>query len=541
MPDSQEHVNDGTPRRGLLAAVMTVGVITFLSRILGLVRDILIARMLGAGIGADAFFVAFRIPNFLRRLFAEGAFSQAFVPVLSEYKTQRSADEVRDLIAHTAGALTLVLTIVTCLGILAAPWVIGVFAPGFHSGDGTKRLLAEQMLRITFPYLLLISLAALCAGVLNTYERFGVPAFTPVFLNVSMIGCALVLGPELTEPAFALAIGVTIGGILQLGFQLPFIARLGLLVWPKIRRGHGGVKRITALMLPALFGASVSQLNLLVNTLLASFLVTGSVSWLYFSDRLLEFPLGVFGVALGTVILPRLSSQHASADKRAFAATLDWSLRLALLIGVPAAVALFVLAGPLLTTLFHYGEFRALDVRMAALSLQAYAFGLVGFVAIKVLAPTYFARQDTRTPVKFGIVAVVANIVFALLLIGPLAHVGLALAISMAGLVNAGLLYGGVIRMHIYQPASGWMRLGLQIAVASLLMASMLDWAAGDLRSWLDNDVFGRIAKLALLVGVGAASYVVTLLALGIRPRQLRAPPSRVSTDGQSSSTGSSE
>lgn len=525
MPDSNEHVNETSKgRRGLLGAVATVGGITVISRVLGLLRDIIIARLLGAGVGADAFFVAFRIPNFLRRLFAEGAFSQAFVPVLSEYKTQRARDETRELIAHTAGALTLVLVLITSIGILFAPWVIGVFAPGFHAGDGVKLRLAEQMLQITFPYLLLISLAALCAGVLNTYERFGVPAFTPVLLNISMIGCALMVGPLLNEPAFALAIGVTVGGLLQLGFQLPFIARLGLLAWPRFRRGHEGVKRIVRLMLPAVFGASVSQLNLLINTLLASFLVTGSVSWLYFSDRLLEFPLGVFGVALGTVILPRLSSQHASDNREAFTATLDWSLRLGLLIAVPAAVALFLLAAPLLTTLFHYGEFRAMDVRMSALSLQAYTFGLVGFVMVKVLAPAYFSRQDTRTPVKFGVVAVVANVLCALLLIGPLAHVGLALAISIAGLVNAGLLYRGITSAGSYVPAAGWVRFLAQVALASSTMGVVLWWAAGDAALWLDADVAERIGRLTGLVVGGAAVYVLAMLLSGVRPRHLKAP-----------------
>ena len=510
--------------RGLLASVLTVGSITVLSRILGLVRDVVIARMLGAGVGADAFFVAFRIPNFLRRLFAEGAFAQAFVPVLSEYRSNKDSAAVRDLIAHTQGMLGAVLLIVTALGVLAAPLLILLFAPGFHTGDGAKLALAGDMLRITFPYLLFISLTALAGGVLNTYERFGVPAFTPLLLNVCMIACALLLAPNLDEPAFALAWGVALGGLAQLSFQLPFLYRLGLLVRPKLRRGHVGVTRVMQLMLPAVFGASVSQVNMLVNTLLASFLVTGSVSWLYYADRLLEFPLGVFGVALGTVILPRLSTQHASAQPHRFAATLDWSLRVAALIAIPAAVALWVLSSHLLATLFQYGAFRTFDVRMAALSLEAYALGLCAFVAIKVLAPGYFARQDTKTPVRFGVIAVVANIAFSVALVGALEHVGLALAISLAAMVNATLLYRGLRRDDVYQPQPGWVLYLARIGVSALIMGAALLWGAGTIEAWFGFDLWERIARMSMLVIGGAGVYALCLLGLGLRVGALRAP-----------------
>ena len=512
--------------RGLLGSVLTVGSITVLSRILGLVRDIIIARMLGAGAGADAFFVAFRIPNFLRRLFAEGAFSQAFVPVLAEYKNQRDHAAVRELVESTLGALGCVLLLLTTAGILAAPWVIGLFAPGFEAGTDGKHELATQMLRITFPYLLFISLSALAAGALNTYDRFGVPAFTPVLLNLAMIGCAVFLAPYLETPAMALAWGVLLGGVLQLGFQVPFLARVGLAVWPRVRRGHEGVRRIIRLMIPAVFGASVSQINLLINTLLASFLVTGSVTWLYFSDRLLEFPLGVFGVALGTVLLPRLSTHWSNDNEAGFNRTLDWSLRMAVLIGVPAAVALAVLAVPLLTTLFQYGRFTPFDVQMAANSLQAYAFGLVGFVLIKVLAPGYFARQDTTTPVRCGVAAVVANVVLSLILVGPLAHVGLALAIAISAWVNAGLLYIGLRRSQVLAPLEGWGGFIGRVVVAALIMGSAVFWLAGGSSTWFDADLLERAGLMTLVVSLGVAVYGGVLLAAGMRPSMLR-PPER--------------
>lgn len=512
------------PKRGLLGALFTVGGNTIASRILGLARDIIIARLFGAGSGADAFFVAFRIPNFLRRLFAEGAFSQAFVPVLSEYRARRDEREVQDLVAHTAGTLGLALLVLTLVGVFAAPVLIAVFAPGFVTADGNKLELAADMLRITFPYLLFISLTALAGGVLNTFERFGPPAFTPVLLNISMIGCALGLAPFLDEPVMALAWGVALGGVAQLLFQFPFLARLGLLVRPRLSRGHEGVKRILKLMGPAVFGASVGQLNLLLDTVLASFLVTGSVTWLYFSDRLMEFPLGVFGIALATVILPRLSSEHATARPEAFSATLDWALRWGVLIAVPASVGLGVLAGPLLATLFQYGQFSGGDVRMASLSLTAYAIGLSGFILVKILAPGYFARQDTRTPVRIGIIAMVANAVFNLALVFTLAHAGLALATAMSAMLNAGLLYRGLRTTGVYAPLPGWGRFFLAVMLAALAMGLFVDWFAGPLSLWLSSDLQWRVTHLAMVVPAGAVVFGLTALILGVRPGQLRRP-----------------
>ena len=506
--------------RGLLGSTAKVGGYTLMSRILGFVRDVVIARAFGASLGADAFFVAFRIPNLLRRLFAEGAFSQAFVPVVSEYRSQRSHAEVKDLAAHTAGALGGVLVLVTAAGVVAAPVLITVFAPGFLQ-QGEKYELAVQMVRITFPYILFISLTSFAAGILNSYGRFGVPAFTPVLLNLSLIGAAVWLAPLMAQPVTALAWGVLLAGVAQLAFQLPFLHRLGMLVGPRLRRGHDGVRRILRLIVPALFGVSVAQINLLVDTLIASFLVTGSISWLYYSDRMVEFPLGVFGVALATVILPNLSQRHAEGTPEAFSKTMDWALRWVLLLALPAAVGLALLAGPILTTLFNYGRFGEHDVQMASLSLVAYASGLLGFVMIKVLAPGYFARQDTRTPVRVGVVAMLANIALNLALVVPLKHAGLALATSLSAYINAGLLLRGLRRDGVYVPESGWRGAALRALAANVAMAAVLVAFRGEPSLWLDAGVAERATRLTLLVTGGAVVYIGVLAATGVRPRDL--------------------
>ncbi|MFO8155099.1 MAG: murein biosynthesis integral membrane protein MurJ, partial [Thiohalospira sp.] len=383
---------------GMLQSTAVVGGFTLLSRILGFVRDVVIARVFGAGVATDAFFVAFKIPNFMRRLFAEGAFNQAFIPVLAEYRTDREHAETRELVGRTAGTLGLFLLGLTILGVVGAPVLIGLFAPGFI-GDAERFDLAVEMLRLTFPYLLFIALTALAGGVLNTYGRFAVPAFTPVLLNISLITAAAFAAPSFAEPIRALAWGVFIAGAAQLAFQLPFLARLGLLPVPRWGAANAGVRRIARLMVPALFGSSVAQINLLIDTLIASLLATGSVSWLYYADRLVEFPLGVFGIALATVILPGLSAHHAANDPAAFSRMIDRALRWVLLVSAPATLGLILLAGPILTTLFEYGAFTAADTAMAAVALMAYSIGLTGFILVKVLAPGYFARQDTKTPV----------------------------------------------------------------------------------------------------------------------------------------------
>jgi putative peptidoglycan lipid II flippase len=498
---------------------------TTLSRILGYVRDVFVATLVGAGAGpaADAFFVAFRIPNFLRRLFAEGAFSQAFVPIISEYRTRRSLEEVRSLASHVSGTLGLVLLVVTAVGVVAAPVIIAIFAPGFLH-DATKYGMAVDMLRITFPYLLFVSMTAFAGGLLNTYERFGVPALTPVLLNLSIIAGAVWLAPRLQNPVFGLAWGVFLGGVCQLLFQLPFLYRLRLLVRPRPRPADEGVRRILRLMLPAIFGVSVSQINLLLDTLLASFLVTGSISWLYYSDRIVEFPLGVFAIALATVTLPSLSRRHAELNPEAFSATLDWALRWVLLIGLPASVGIAVLAAPTLTALFRYGAFSALDVRMAQLSLVAYSVGLLGFMLVKVLAPGYYARQDTRTPVRIGVIAMVCNMAMNLMLIFTLAHAGLALATSLAAFINAGLLYRGLRRIGVYTPTPGWTGFSLRVAAAGALMAAVLWYGEGELSVWLARGALERVGHLVLLIAAGVASYFVALTLMGLRVWRLAKP-----------------
>ena len=499
------------------------------SRVFGFVRDVVIAQTFGASAGADAFFVAFRIPNFLRRLFAEGAFSQAFVPVLSEYRTQREIGEVRDLASHVSGALLGALTVVTIIGVVAAPVLIAIFAPGFLS-DPWKYALAVEMVRITFPYVLFISLVAFAGGILNTYGRFVVPAFTPVLLNVCLIGAALWLAPVFEVPVVAIAWGVLAAGIVQLAFQLPFLAALGMLVRPRLRRAHEGVARVISLILPAVFGVSVAQINLLVDTVIASFLVTGSVSWLYFSDRMVEFPLGVFGIALATVILPHLSRQHAAASPVAFSDTLDWALRLMVLIATPAAVGLGVLAAPILTTLFHYGEFSAHDVGMAARSLLAFASGLLAFVAVKVLATGYFSRHDMRTPVRVGVVAMLSNIVFNLALVVPLAHVGLALATTLSAFLNAGLLLRGLITRGVFRPRPGWGGFILRAAIGSLVLGACLWAARGDPGTWLEAGAASRALQLCALVAAGIAVYAAVMLGLGLRRRDFTPPAAPAAT-----------
>ncbi len=511
----------------LIKSTAVVSAMTMISRVLGFVRDMVIARLFGAGMGTDAFFVAFKIPNFLRRLFAEGAFSQAFVPVLSEYRSSREPEEVRQLVQKVAGTLGGILFLVTLSGVVAAPLLIMVFAPGFIDEQDKFRLAAD-MLRVTFPYLLFISLTALAGGVLNSYGRFGIPAFTPVLLNISMISTAVWLAPHMEQPVTALAWGVFIAGVAQLAFQLPFVARLGLLGWPRWSWRDSGVKRIIDLMLPAIFGSSVAQINLLFDTLLASLLVTGSVSWLYYSDRLVEFPLGVFGIALATVILPSLSRQHATQSPERFSQTLDWALRWVLVVGTPCSVGLFLLAGPMLTTLFQYGAFAANDVHMASLSLMAYAVGLLGFILVKVLAPGYYARQDTRTPVRIGVIAMLANMGLNVLFVVPLVwmevpgpHTGLALATACSAFLNAGLLLRGLRAEGVFRAQPGWSRLLLQVFLANLVMALVVVFSAGEAISWLEWGWLERLMRLALCVGAGAVVYGAVLWLLGIRLAQL--------------------
>ncbi len=507
-------------KKSLLKSIASVGSMTMLSRILGFIRDIIIARLFGAGIAADAFFVAFKIPNFMRRLFAEGAFSLAFVPVLAEYKTQRSHDDVQQLVNHVCGVLGGILFIITLIGVIAAPLLVMIFAPGFLD-EPDRYSLTTDMLRITFPYILFISLVAFAVGILNSYGQFTVPAFTPVFLNLSLIACAIWLAPLLEQPVMALAWGVFLGGVIQLLFQLPFLYRLRLLPKPHYKKDDEGVRRIMKLMAPALFGSSVAQINLLLDTLIASFLVAGSVSWLYFSDRLVEFPLGILGIAVATVILPSLSTEHAKKSVQEFSQTLDWALRLVFVLSIPAAAALAVLAGPMLTTLFQYGAFSGEDVKMARESLMAYSLGLVSFIAIKVLATGFYARQDTKTPVKIGIIAMASNMVMNIILVFPLAHTGLALATSLSALLNAVLLYRGLRKESVYQPKPGWVILIIKVLTATTIMVFVLWWGIGDLGDWLEWNWYQRAIQLSLWIAVGCAVYFSILFMTGINLKRL--------------------
>jgi putative peptidoglycan lipid II flippase len=510
----------------ILRSTAIVSGMTLISRILGYLRDMVLAVTFGAGATTDAFFVAFRIPNFFRRLFAEGAFSQAFVPVFAEYREKQGQVALRDLLDHTAGALLVALTFVTLIGVLAAPWLIWIFAPGLAQADGRQEL-AAQMLRITFPYLLFISLTAMAAGILNSIGRFAIPAFTPVFLNLALIVAALWGAPMFPEPVVALAWGVFFAGVLQLAFQIPFLVRAGLLPRPRFRRAHAGVRKIVRLMLPAILGTSVVQINLLVDTVIASFLVAGSISWLYFGDRFVELPLALFGIAIATVILPRLSGEHARADGAAYGRTLDWALRLALLMALPAAAGLILLAVPILAALIQYSAFTEYDTRMAAMALAAYALGLPAFILIKVLAPGFFARQDTRTPVKIAVIALLANMVLNVAFVLPWylsgvpgAHAGLALATSASAYLNAGLLYRGLRREGIYQPGPVLPRFRIGLGLALAVMITVLVLLAPEWSQWTDWPATLRGLVLFGLIGAGAGGFLATLWIAGLRPRQ---------------------
>ncbi len=507
----------------LLKSTASVGAMTLLSRLLGLARDIVIARFFSASDAADAFFVAFKIPNFLRRLFAEGAFSLAFVPVLTEYRNNYSAAQTRDLIDRVAGTLGGILLLLSLFGVAASPLLISVFAAGFLD-QPQKFDLTADMLRITFPYILLISMTAMAAGILNTWKRFAVPAFTPVLLNLSLIGCAMYLSPRLDVPITGLAWGVLIAGVAQLLFQLPFLYREGLLPRPKWGWRHDGVRKIVKLMIPALFGSSVAQINLLFDTFIASFLVSGSVAWLYYADRLLEFPLGVFGIALATVVLPNLSEAHYQKGATHFNRTLHWAIQLSLLISVPATFGLFLLAQPILATLFQYGAFGSNDSMMAAYSLMAYSLGLPAFILIKILANGYYARQDTKTPVRIGIQAMLLNMLLNVVFVVSMVqnefiapHVGLALATSASAYFNAFRLAAGLRRDSIIDKPGDFSLPLLKILLACILMAGLIQWLQPDVDVWTALRWHGRLIELAWLILPAVLCYSILLWIMGFR------------------------
>lgn len=502
----------------LLKSLAAVSSMTMFSRVLGFARDAIVARAFGAGMATDAFFVAFKLPNLLRRIFAEGAFSQAFVPILAEYKSKEGEEATRLFIAYVSGLLTLALAVVTIAGMLAAPWVIMVTAPGF-ADTADKFNLTTQLLRITFPYILLISLASLVGAILNTWNRFSVPAFAPTLLNISMIGFALFAAPYFHPPVLALGWAVTAGGVLQLFYQLPHLKKIGMLVLPRISFKNAGALRVMKQMGPAILGVSVSQISLIINTIFASFLVSGSVSWMYYADRLMEFPSGVLGVALGTILLPSLSKSFSSGNHDEYNRLMDWGLRLCFLLALPSAVALGVLAKPLTVSLFQYGKFSAFDAAMTQRALVAYAVGLMGLIVVKVLAPGFYSRQDIKTPVKIAIVTLIMTQLMNLAFIGPLKHAGLALSIGLAACLNASLLYWQLRKRDIFQPQPGWFSFLARLVVAVVVMAAALVGMLYVMPEWSLGGMPYRLLRLMAVVVVGVVAYFATLALLGFRPR----------------------
>ncbi|HDM8222274.1 murein biosynthesis integral membrane protein MurJ [Vibrio campbellii] len=513
----------------LLKSGMIVSAMTLISRVLGLVRDVVVANLMGAGASADVFFFANKIPNFLRRLFAEGAFSQAFVPVLTESHAQGDMDKTRELIARAAGTLGVIVSIVTILGVLGSGVVTALFGFGWfldwmHGGPAAEKFeLASVMLKITFPYLWFITFVALSGAILNTLGKFAVSSFTPVFLNVMIILAAWFISPQLSQPEIGLAIGVLLGGLVQFLFQIPFLIKAGVMVKPKWGWRDPGVVKIRTLMIPALFGVSVSQINLLFDTFIASFLQTGSISWLYYSDRLLEFPLGLFGIAIATVILPALSRKHVDAHSEGFAHTMDWGVRMVTLLGIPAMLGLMVLAKPMLMVLFMRGEFSPQDVHQASLSLLAYASGLLNFMLIKVLAPGYYSRQDTKTPVKYGIIAMVTNMVFNAIFAYFYGYVGLAIATALSAFVNMALLYRGLHIAGVYQITKRTVLFIIRLVIAGAAMVAAILWQLEDMSVWLDWSFAHRSGVLGMLIGLGAVVYLAVVFLLGVRLKDLKA------------------
>ena len=513
----------------LLKSGMIVSAMTLISRVLGLVRDVVVANLMGAGASADVFFFANKIPNFLRRLFAEGAFSQAFVPVLTESHAQGDMDKTRELIARAAGTLGVIVSIVTILGVLGSGVVTALFGFGWfldwmHGGPAAEKFeLASVMLKITFPYLWFITFVALSGAILNTLGKFAVSSFTPVFLNVMIILAAWFISPQMSQPEIGLAIGVLLGGLVQFLFQIPFLIKAGVMVKPKWGWRDPGVVKIRTLMIPALFGVSVSQINLLFDTFIASFLQTGSISWLYYSDRLLEFPLGLFGIAIATVILPALSRKHVDAHSEGFAHTMDWGVRMVTLLGIPAMLGLMVLAKPMLMVLFMRGEFSPQDVHQASLSLLAYASGLLNFMLIKVLAPGYYSRQDTKTPVKYGIIAMVTNMVFNAIFAYFYGYVGLAIATALSAFVNMALLYRGLHIAGVYQITKRTVLFIIRLVIAGAAMVAAILWQLEDMSVWLDWSFAHRSGVLGMLIVLGAGVYLAVVFLLGVRLKDLKA------------------
>ncbi|MDM2933570.1 murein biosynthesis integral membrane protein MurJ [Citrobacter sp. Cu233] len=503
----------------LLKSLAAVSSMTMFSRVLGFARDAIVARIFGAGMATDAFFVAFKLPNLLRRIFAEGAFSQAFVPILAEYKSKQGEDATRVFVAYVSGLLTLALAVVTVAGMLAAPWVIMVTAPGF-ADTADKFTLTTQLLRITFPYILLISLASLAGAILNTWNRFSIPAFAPTFLNISMIGFALFAAPYFHPPVLALAWAVTVGGVLQLVYQLPHLKKIGMLVLPRVNFRDEGAMRVVKQMGPAILGVSVSQVSMIINTIFASFLASGSVSWMYYADRLMEFPSGVLGVALGTILLPSLSKSFSSGNHDEYCRLMDWGLRLCFLLALPSAVALGILAKPLTVSLFQYGKFTAFDAAMTQRALVAYSVGLIGIIIVKVLAPGFYSRQDIKTPVKIAIVTLILTQVMNLAFIGPLKHAGLSLSIGLAACLNASLLYWQLRKQKIFTPQPGWAWFVTRLVISVLVMSAALVGMLYIMPDWSQGTMVWRVMRLMAVVVVGIVAYFAALAMLGFKVKE---------------------
>ncbi|MFZ2541153.1 MAG: murein biosynthesis integral membrane protein MurJ [Gallionella sp.] len=502
----------------LLNSLATISGLTLVSRILAFVRDVLIARIFGAGAATDAFFVAFKLPNLLRRLFAEGAFSQAFVPIFGEYKNRRGHDETKLLVDHVTTMLALILFVVTLIGIIAAPILVFISAPGFIK-DPEKFGLTVQLLRITTPYIFFISLVAVAAGILNTYNKFWVPAFAPILLNICFIGGALWLAPYCDPPIMALAWAVFVAGIVQLAFQIPFLKKIGMLPSFRFSFKDEGMRRVIRQMGPAVFGVSVAQISLIINTIFASFLVAGSVSWLYYADRLMEFPSGVLGVALGTILLPSLSKCFATDNMVEYSRLLDWGLRLTIMLTLPAALALGMIAVPLLATFFQHGAFAAHDVLMTSRALIGYSIGLLGLILVKILAPGFYAQQDIRTPVKIAAVTLLATQAMNALFIGWIQHAGLALSIGLGACLNSAILFHYLRKRGIYKPEPGWAKFFFKVCIAMLALALTLWFGMGTEQSWLTSSGWTRILRLSALVAGGVVVYFAVLGMLGFRTK----------------------
>lgn len=504
----------------LFKTLFGVGSMTFLSRILGFLRDSIIARVFGAGLATDAFFVAFKIPNLLRRISAEGAFTQAFVPILNEYKTKKSSKDVSILINKVTTLLALFLILITLLGIFGAPWLIYISAPGF-ADNPLKFNLTADLLRITFPYIFFISLVSLAGGILNTYGKFIVPAFTPVWLNLSFIIAALFFSQYFEKPVYILAWAVFFGGVLQLFFQIPFLKQIGFIPKFDLDFRDPGVWRILKLMGPAVIGVSITQISLLINTIFASFLAIGSVSWLYYADRLMEFPVGVLGVALSTILLPSLSKSYSSKNNKEYSNLLNWGLKVGFLFATPAAVALFILSTPLITTLFYYGAFTAHDVQMTHYALMAYSVGLIGLILVKILAPAFYAQQNIKTPVKIALFTLLCTQFMNLLFIGFLQHAGLALAIGLGACVNAFLLFYFLRKDTIFSLDNGWPLFLFKLFISLIILSITLIYLRGSNEIWVYYTFLEKLKNLSITILIGGGVYFLTLQILGIRFKEL--------------------